>query len=140
MTSNLDLMREIDEAWNAQNWAAYEALLAPDLVAWLAGDDQPHGRADHVARGRDFFLRFPENRVVADHYLTAFEGGDRTCTIARLTGRMTVPLKLPDGSIMAATQRTFDVMFSTVCRWRDGVIAEQYEFMDQQGLFRAISG
>ncbi|MGW3955961.1 ester cyclase [Streptomyces sp. NPDC004752] len=138
MISNLTRMRAVDDAWNERDWAAYEALLAPDLVAYAAGDDGPHGRAEHVDRARRFCAQFPENHVVTQPYLAAFGHGDQTCTVARLRGRMTRPVRLPDGTDRAATGRSFDVTFTTVCRWRAGAILEQYEFVDRTSLGRAL--
>ncbi|MFD4501857.1 ester cyclase [Streptomyces sp. NPDC058457] len=138
MISNLTRMRAIDDAWNERDWDAYEALLAPDLTAWAAGDDDPHGRAEHVIRAREFCTLFPENHVVTQPYVAAFGHGDQTCTVARLRGRVTRPVRLPDGTEAAATGRTFDVAFTTVCRWQAGAIVEQYEFIDQESLRRAL--
>jgi hypothetical protein len=39
-TSNLERMRAIDEAWNAQDWQTYESLLAPDLAAHIERDNK----------------------------------------------------------------------------------------------------
>ncbi|MFC8430182.1 ester cyclase [Streptomyces sp. NPDC057253] len=64
MISNLTRMRAIDDAWNERDWTAYEAFLAPELTAWAAGDQDPHGRDEHVARAREFCTLFPENHVV----------------------------------------------------------------------------
>jgi hypothetical protein len=135
---NLDRMRAIDDAWNAQDWASYESLLSPMLVAHLEGDERPHGRAEHVARAREFFEHFPGSRVVNDPYVTAFGEEERTCTMAHLTGRMTRPLQLPDRGVAAATQKPFDVVFLAVCVWRDGLITEQYEFLNKAKLFHQI--
>ena len=138
MISNLTRMRAIDDAWNERDWPAYEALLAPDLVAYASGQDGPHGREEHVARAREFCARFPENHVVTQPYLVAFGQGHQTCTVARLRGRMTRPLRLADGTDAAPTLKSFDVTFLTVCRWHEGVIAEQYGFMDEASFMRAL--
>ncbi|MFC8430183.1 hypothetical protein [Streptomyces sp. NPDC057253] len=55
-----------------------------------------------------------------------------------MRGRVTRPVRLPDGTEAAGTGRTFDVAFTTVCRWQAGAIVEQYEFIDQESLRRAL--
>ncbi|MGI5438983.1 ester cyclase [Streptomyces shenzhenensis] len=138
MISNLTRMRAVDDAWNERDWAAYEGLLAPGLVAYAAGDAAPHGRAEHVDRARRFCSRFPENHLVTHPYIAAFGHGDQTCTIARLHGRLTRPLTLPTGAEVRASGQVFDVVLVTVCRWSAGAIAEQYVFMDRASFERAL--
>ena len=56
------------------------------------------------------------------------------------TGTFTGPLELPDGTVIEPTGKSFEVDFSTIARWRDGKIVEEYlkydngSFMQQIGL------
>jgi Na+/H+ antiporter NhaA len=60
--------------------------------------------------------------------------------VTSFTGTFTGPLELPDGTAIELTGESFDVMFSTIARWRDGKIVEEYlkydnaSFMQQIGL------
>lgn len=127
MPSNLDRLRAIDSAWNDRDWDRYAALLAPGLRARMQGDEAPHGRTEHVTRAREFCTRIPDNHVVTDPYVAAFEDADRTCVVAVMTGRT------------PGTGEPFEVQFATVCRWQHGVIAEQQEFTNHTARASAKS-
>ncbi len=138
VVSNAERMRAIDDAWNAQDWRTYESLLSPSLIAHVAGDAEPHGREEHVARAKQYFAQFPENRVAHEPPIALFAADGWTCSIARLTGKMTLTLKSSDGSTIAPTLRAFDVRFVAVCRWSAGMIEEQYEFFDEKALLQQL--
>jgi hypothetical protein len=42
--------------------------------------------------------------------------------VGPFTGRFTGPLELPDGTVIEPTGKSFEVVFSTIARWRDGKI------------------
>ncbi len=56
------------------------------------------------------------------------------------TGTFTGPLELPDGTVIEPTGKSFEIVFSTIARWRDGRIVEEYlkydngSFMQQIGV------
>ncbi|MFB9952894.1 ester cyclase [Rhizobium puerariae] len=125
---NLELMRAIDTAWNMRQWADYADLLDEDLVAWMSGEDTPHGKAEHIVRAQRFCARFPDCRVHMDPYLDLFLSLDtnRTCSIALLSGSS------------AVTKGTFKVSFTAICRWNNGRIIEQREYFDNELLMKQL--
>jgi ketosteroid isomerase-like protein len=44
----------------------------------------------------------------------------------------------PDGKTIPATNKTFELEFCTVARWKDGQIVEENLFYDQVGLMQQI--
>ena len=73
---------------------------------------------------------FPDNKVKNRPYDVLFGEGDFTCFVTRFTGTFTAPLKQPDGSVIEPTGKSFDVLYSTAAKWRDGRIIEEYLFYD----------
>jgi hypothetical protein len=64
--------------------------------------------------------------------------GDWTCSVARFTGTMKGPMKGPDGKEIPPTNKSFEVEFCTVARWKDGEIVEEKLFYDLLGLMKQI--
>jgi ketosteroid isomerase-like protein len=119
MTDKLtDLMHAIDEAWNARQWDKYMSLIAPDFRGYMNGDIEPHGRDEHLRRGKAFCEEYPDNRIDNNPYLVLFEDGarSRTCSIAVTTGSHR------SGKPLRAT-------LAVICTWRNGQITEQREFI-----------
>jgi predicted ester cyclase len=140
--TNIERMYALDEAWNARDWDTFDAYHdQSDVdVYWPGREGAPtHGGPDHRAESIRFCAAFPDNKV-KHPYDVLFGDGDYTAFVTRFTGTFTGPLELPDGKFIEPTGKAFEVMFSTIARWRDGKIVEEYlkydnaAFMQQIGL------
>ena len=135
---NLDRMKTLDDSWNAQNWEVFRSRHSADTAVYWPGQAEPtRGRDAHQAESEAFFKSI-ENHLDNNPYKVMFASGDWTCTIARWTGRMVVPMRGLDGQIHAATNKSFELEFCTVARWKDGEIVEEKLFYDQVGFLRQI--
>ena len=76
-------------------------------------------------RSERFCAAFPDNKV-KHPYDILFGEGEYTAFVAPFTGTFTGRLELPDGTVIEPTGKSFEVMFSTIARWRDGRIVEEY--------------
>ncbi|MGV9316715.1 ester cyclase [Streptomyces sp. NPDC003691] len=135
---NMQFMQSLDDAWNAQDWDAFDARHAPDTIVHWPGQPSPtRGREDHRAEAMAFFATFPDNHVANRPYQVLIGRGEWTCSVARFTGTMTGPMRGPGGEI-PPTGRAFAVDFCTVAHWADGMIVEENLFYDLVGLMRQI--
>ena len=141
-TTNIERMYALDEAWNARDWETFDAYhdQSAVVVYWPGREHTPtRGGPDHRAESVRFCTAFPDNRV-KHPYDILFGDGGYTAFVAPFRGTFTEPLELPDGGAIEATGRPFEVVFSTIARWRDGKIVEEYlmydnaSFMQQLGL------
>jgi hypothetical protein len=58
--NNLELMRTLDDAWNAQDWETFEKRHAKDTAVFWPGQAEPtRGRNNHKAESIEFFKRSP---------------------------------------------------------------------------------
>jgi hypothetical protein len=63
--SNIELMRTLDDAWNAQDWQTFEKRHTADTVVFWPGQAEPtRGRNNHKAESVEFFKTFPDNHLV----------------------------------------------------------------------------
>lgn len=136
--TNMELMQTLDDAWNAQDWDTFESRHKPDTIVRWPGQGPTHGVHDHRAECVQFFRTFPDNRLENRPYKVFFASGDWTCSIARLTGTMTGPLVLADGTEVPPTGKRFEVDFCTVARWHDGQIVEENLFYDLIGVLQQL--
>jgi ketosteroid isomerase-like protein len=135
---NLQLMKTLDDAWNAQDWETFNKRHAEDTdVYWPGQKDPTHGRTNHRLESIAFF-KAVENHLENDPYKVQFGQGEWTCPVARWRGKMVGPMKMPDGRVVPATGKAFDLEFCTVARWKDGEIVEEKLFYDQISFLRQI--
>jgi hypothetical protein len=80
----------------------------------------------------------PDNQVSNRPYRVFFASGEWTCSISRLTGTMTGPLVLADGTEIPPTGKPFSVDFCTVAHWVDGLIVEENLFYDLVGFMNQV--
>jgi hypothetical protein len=92
---------------------------------------------NHRQESEAFFKMF-ENKLDNRPYKVLIADGDWTCSIARWTGKMIGPMTGPGDKTIPATNKTFELEFCTVARWKDGQIVEENLFYDQVGLMQQI--
>ena len=137
---NLQLMKTLDDAWNAKDWDTFNKRHAENVAVFWPGQPNPtKGRHDHKAEAIEFFKMFPDNHIDNDPYKILFGQGDWTCSVARFTGTMKGPMKGPDGKTIPPTNKKFEIEFCTVAHWKNGEIVEEKLFYDLVGMLRQIS-
>jgi hypothetical protein len=63
--NSLELMRTLDDSWNAQDWETFEKRHARDTVVFWPGQAEPtRGRDNHKAESIEFFKTFPDNHLI----------------------------------------------------------------------------
>ncbi len=67
-----------------------------------------------------------------------FGYGEYTCSVARWTGKNIRPFMGPDGRIIPAANKKFELEFCTVAHWKDGEIVEEKLFYDLVGLLTQL--
>jgi len=134
-----ELMKTLDDAWDNQDWEVFRKRHAKDVkVTWPGGNPPTIGIDAHTLESQEFFKTFPDNRVENNPYRVFFTSGEWTCSIAKFTGTMTGPMKLPNGDVIPPTNKSFEVEFCTIARWVDGQIVEENLMYDQVSLMQQI--
>jgi ketosteroid isomerase-like protein len=113
----LALMTQGDDAFNARDFQAVDAIHHPDMIAFITGLAEPiYGREAHAAAMQQFLRSFPDMHVDTP-YPIQFGGGDWITVVTRARGTLTGELALPDGTVIPPTGRTFDVEFGQTTKW-----------------------
>jgi ketosteroid isomerase-like protein len=126
----LALMKKGDDAFNARDFAAVDAVHHPNMVAFITGNAQPiYGREAHAAAMQQMLRIFPDMHVNTP-YPIQFGSGDWITVVTRATGTFTGQMKLPDGKVIAPTGKTFDVEFGQTVKWEGDQLIEISAFWD----------
>jgi ketosteroid isomerase-like protein len=113
----LELMTNGDDAFNARDFEAVDAVHHPDMIAFITGLADPvYGREAHAAAMRQFLRSFPDMHVDTP-YPIQFGSGDWITVVTHATGTFTGAMALPDGAVVPATGKAFDVEFGQTSKW-----------------------
>ena len=113
----LGLMTKGDDAFNARDVEAVDAVHHPDMVAFITGLAEPvYGRDAHAAAMAQFLRSFPDMHVDTP-YPVQFGGGDWITVVTRARGTFTGEMTLPDGTVIPPTGKAFDVEFGQTSKW-----------------------
>jgi ketosteroid isomerase-like protein len=113
----LELMTKGDDAFNARDSEAVNAVHHPKMIAFVTGLAEPvYGREAHAKAMQQFIRSFPDMHVVTP-YPIQFGSGDWITVVTRATGTFTGEMALPDGNVIAPTGKAFDVEFGQTSKW-----------------------
>lgn len=113
----LELMTTGDDAFNARDWEAVDAVHHPDMVAHITGLAEPiYGSEAHSAAMQQFLRSFPDMHVNTP-YPIQFGGGEWITVVTNVTGTFTGEMVLPDGKVIAPTGKAFDLEFGQTTKW-----------------------
>jgi hypothetical protein len=135
---NLQLMKTLDDSWNAKELTTFHKCHAKDCVVRLPNQPPALGIEAHVKEAL-LFQTFPDQHLVNNPYKVLIAQGDWTCAIADFTGTMAGPMNLADGKVIGHTNKRFRVDFCTVAHWNEnGEITEENLFYDLMGMLKQI--
>ena len=113
----LALMTKGDDAFNARDFEAVDAVHHPDMVAYIPGLAEPvYGREAHAAAMQQMLRIFPDMHVNTP-YPIQFGGGDWITVVTHATGTFTGEMVLPGGAVIPPTGKAFDVEFGQTTKW-----------------------
>jgi len=113
----LELMTGGDDAFNARDFEAVDAVHHAEMIAFIPGLAEPvYGRDAHAAAMQQFLRSFPDMHVDTP-YPIQFGAGDWITVVTRARGTFTGEMTLPDGNLVPPTGKAFDVEFAQTSKW-----------------------
>ena len=113
----LALMRKGDEAFNARDFALVDTVHHPQMVAHITGHAQPiYGSVKHAEAMQQMLRIFPDMHVQTP-YPVQLGSGDWITVVSRATGTFTGEMVLPNGKVIPATGKKFDVDLAQTTKW-----------------------
>ena len=113
----LEVMSKGDDAFNARDWEAVDAVHHRDMIAFITGLAEPiYGSQAHSAAMQQFLRSFPDMHVNTP-YPIQFGSGDWITVVTNVTGTFTGEMTLPNGKAIAPTDKAFDLEFAQTTKW-----------------------
>ncbi len=137
-TRLLALMTQGDNAFNARDFKAVDAVHHPDMIAYITGNAEPiYGSKAHADAMQQLLRVFPDMHVQTP-YPIQFGGGDWITVVTHASGTFTGEMRQPDGKIVPPTRKAFDLEFGQTTKWLGDRLIVISAFWDSALLARQI--
>ena len=135
----LRLMKQVDDAFNLRDYERFIGQLHTDDVKVIQfGSPNTSGRPPHRNVVEETVAAFPDMRVHNDPYDIQFGQGQWTVAMGRVSGTFTKPMQMPDGKTIQPTGKTFETFFTTIAKWKNDQIVEEYVMLDPQDIMKQV--
>ncbi|MDC0707916.1 ester cyclase [Stigmatella sp. ncwal1] len=124
------------DVFTHQDWDRLQHSHAQDIIVHWPDGHQTQGIDVHIADLKAMFVYAPDTRI--EVHPIRMGSGEWTSVVGIMEGTFTQPMPLPDGSSIPPTGKSFKLIMNTVSRWKDGVMAEEYLFWDNQSYMQQI--
>jgi predicted ester cyclase len=58
--------------------------------------------------------------------------------MGRVSGTFTKPMQTPDGKTIAPTGKHFETFFTTIAKWKNDQIVEEYVMLDPRDIMKQV--
>jgi predicted ester cyclase len=135
----LNLMKQVDDAFNLRDYDRFlDQLHTEDVKVIQFGSESTMGRPPHRNVIEETLAAFPDMRVHNDPYDVQFGQGQWTVAMGRVSGTFTKPMKTPDGETIAPTGKRFETFFTTIAKWKNDQIVEEYVMLDPRDIMKQV--
>ena len=135
----LRLMKQVDDAFNIRDYDRFIGQLHTEEVKVIQfGSENTSGRPPHRHVVEETVAAFPDMHVHNDPYDIQFGQGQWTVAMGRVSGTFTKPMRAPDGKTIAPTGKRFETFFTTIAKWKNDQIVEEYVMLDPQDIMKQV--
>jgi len=120
-----------------QRWTELHRSHSSDIVVHWPDGHATTGIDVHIEDLKKMFVYAPDTRI-KEHPIR-IGNGEWTAVTGIMEGTFTVPMPLPDGTLIQPTGNTFKVPMATFGHWNaNGVMFEEYLFWDNATYLRQL--
>jgi hypothetical protein len=90
----------------------------------------------HIDMLTPMFAFAPDTKIT--NHPVKFGSGDWTAVIGEMEGTFSKPMDVGNGKVIQPTGKKFKLTMSTIAKWKDGKMVEEYLHWDNQSLMKQI--
>ncbi len=125
------------EFYSNQDWKNFSISHADDIkVVYPDGMITTGLNPQHIDMLTPMFVFAPDTKI--KKHPVMFGSGDWTCVIGEMEGTFSQPMPIGNGKTIPPTNKKFKLSMSTIGRWKDGKMIEEYLFWDNQAFMKQI--
>lgn len=125
------------DVYSHQKWDRLKESHAPDIIVTWPDGHETKGLDQHIEDLRYQFTFAPDSRVAA--HPIKLGAGEWTSAVGVFEGTFTKPMTLPDGKVIAPTNKPFKLNMVTIGHWtEDGVMDHEWLVWDNAAFMKQI--
>jgi predicted ester cyclase len=132
LEANKEIIRRVEEAWQAEDWDTLDKLFAPDMVSHAAVPYLPTGPIGWKMAHRQMKQAVPDRRVTIEDIVAE---GDRVVVRCRMVGTNLGGLPWADAQPNGSA---VDMEWISIYRLAEGKVAEHWAINDMMTLVQQI--
>ena len=119
-----------------QKWTELHRSHSQDILVHWPDGHTTKGIERHIEDLKAMFVWAPDTRI--KEHPVKFGQGDWTAVIGTMEGTFTRPMPIGEGKTIAPTGKIYKIGMTTIGRWKNGVMSEEYLFWDNQEFMKQI--
>jgi len=138
VTKNLANFDTLDfDVFSNQKWDRLKESHAADIVVTWPDGHETHGLAQHIKDLQYMFSFAPDTRIKVHPIKLGV--GEWTSVVGEMEGTFTKPMVLPDGKVIAPTNKPYKIAMVTVGHWtKAGVMDHEWLLWDNDAFNKQI--
>ena len=137
VAANLATFDDLDfNVFSNQKWDQVAKSHAPDIIVHWPDGHMTNGLAAHLEDLKAMKGYAPDMKITA--HPVKFGSGEWTCVIGTVEGTFTRPMSIGHARSIQPTMRRFRYPMTTIGRWRNGVMVEEFLFWDTQAFTKQV--
>ena len=137
VAANIATFEDLDfNVFSKQKWDQLSKSHAPDIIVHWPDGHETNGIDRHLDDLKTMIAWAPDMKIKS--HPVKFGSGEWTCVIGEVEGTFTRPMPLGHMRTIQPTGRHFRYPMTTIGRWRNGVMIEEFLFWDNQALMKQL--
>jgi SnoaL-like polyketide cyclase len=124
------------EGYSKQNWELFHASHADNILVHYPDGHTTTGLAAHIEELKPQFVFAPDTKITA--HPVKFGAGNWTSVIGTMEDTFSKPMALGNGKFIQPTGKRYKLSMSTVGRWENGKMVEEFLFWDNASFMKQI--
>ncbi|MEP6786513.1 MAG: ester cyclase [Sphingomonadales bacterium] len=134
---NLTNFDDLDfRVYSGQKWDEFKLSHAPDILVHYPDGTTTTGIPDHIKKLTPQFT-FALDTSIKEHPIKLADG-NYTAVQGIMTGTFSKPLDMGNGKVIQPTGKKFTLPMMTVGRWENGLMKEEWLFLDNASFMSQI--
>ena len=134
---NLANFDDLDfNVFTGQKWDEFKKSHSPDIIVHWPDGHSTTGLEKHIEDLKAMFVYAPDTRI-AEHPIKIAEG-EFTSVMGWMEGTFSKAMPIGNGKTIPPTNKAFRLPMSTIGKWKNGVMTEEWLFWDNQAYMKQI--
>lgn len=134
---HLEVFDDLDfNVYSGQKWEEFHRSHAADIVVHYPDGHTTTGLEAHLAELKPQFVFAPDTRIKT-HPIKVSQD-NYTAVMGIMEGTFSRPMPIGDGKTIAPTNKSFKLAMTTIGRWENGVMVEEWLFWDNQAFMKQV--